>query len=308
MGFSHRTGFVTFRSGFFAGFPSPYNTGPLPGTVFTAATGVVNSTADNQVIQNLFLNPGGIFVTHQNVVVRNCIVNGTGMGNVQGAAIMQIDNGTNLNLKVFNCQIYGIPTTNINSAVFDGIRGAMEVGYCDIAGTENAVDIGWPILGASYIHDNYIHDFTAWDPVQAPPDGSHCDGLQTFDISGSGGMSVIHNTILGWQTSGTFQPINQGTSSCLAFITGQHDLTVDFNLMAGGSYCMYGPSQNAGGGHPVNVKVRNNRFSTLYYSAGGAFGTHAGWDNTAVGFEWYGNVWHDGPNAGQVINVLPWPN
>jgi hypothetical protein len=184
----------------------------------------------------------------------------------------------------------------------------MEVGFCDISGVVNAINIGWSIYGAAYLHDNFIHDFCCWDTVQDPPDGSHCDGLQTFDISNSGGMTIRHNTVLGWQTTGTFVPTPNGSSSCLAFITGQHDLTVDNNLIAGGSYSMYGPSQGGGGGHPVNVHVTNNHFSTLFFPTCGAFGTHAGWDNTATGWIWSGNIWHDGPNKGQIIDVLPWPN
>jgi hypothetical protein len=296
----------------FYGWPDAQNTGPLKGTIFTEMNNAhLTSSADGQIFENLFLNPGTIQANHHDCIVRNCIINGYGANGFTGFGVGQNDSANvNYNLTVLNCRIYTDPIgTGPSTGMTDGVRGGMNIGFCDISCCENAIDIGWPALGASQIHDNYIHDFTAWDATQAPPDGSHTDGLQTFDISFSGGMTVRHNTILGWQTTGTYLPQPNGSSSALAFISGQHDLTVDNNIIAGGSYSIYGPSQGGNAnGPPVNVQVTNNHFSTLYFVTGGAFGTHSGWDPAGTGFIWSGNVWHDGPNAGTAVNVLPWPN
>jgi hypothetical protein len=297
---------------FFGPWPSPDNTGPAAGTVLRDTRGTLFSSRDDQIFENLN-HTGSIQISHRNCIVRNCIVNGTGCnfnGPVgQNNAIGTPANGKNYNLKVFNCRIFSISGPILkDTAMFDGVFNAMEVAFCDISGCENAIDVSDPINGAAYLHDNYIHDFACWDAVQSPPDGGHTDGLQTYDISNTGGMRIINNTVLGWQTQGTYPTNPQASSSCLACITGQHDLTIDNNLFAGGSYSLYGPSQKGLGGHPVNVHVTNNHFSTVFYPNCGAYGTHSGWDNTAAGFVWSGNVWHDGPKAGRTINPLHWPN
>jgi hypothetical protein len=77
------------------------------------------------------------------------------------------------------------------------------------------------------------------------------------------------------------------------------NVTVDHNLMAGGSYCLY-----AGGGYKgtsSNVSIINNQFSTRYFPECGVFGPTAGWDG-GPGNVWSGNTWADGPKAGQVLN------
>jgi len=117
-------------------------------------------------------------------------------------------------------------------------------------------------------------------------------GRRLFVFTGTGGMQIIHNTIISIETGGDFTPTKwQGGSSAIALIDGQHDLTIDNNLLAGGSYTVYGPSQH--GAAPSNVRVTNNRFSTKYYPKCGAYGTHAGFNKAAPGFVWSGNVWHE---------------
>jgi hypothetical protein len=78
---------------------------------------------------------------------------------------------------------------------------------------------------------------------------------------------------------------------------GMHDLTVDMNYFAGGSYTMYGPSQ--AGASPANVHVTNNRFSNQYYPKCGEFGTHTGFNSSAPGFQWSGNIWYE---TGAAVN------
>ena len=80
-----------------------------------------------------------------------------------------------------------------------------------------------------------------------------------------------------------------------------NNVTVDNNLMAGGSFSLY-----AGGGTNMpstNIVVTNNRFSTRYMSTGGTYGPAAYWD-TAPSNIWSGNVWYDGAKAGQGIPAL----
>jgi hypothetical protein len=261
-----------------SGFPDATNTGPVAGTVFQNYTGNYEVRTDGAVIEGLRVT-GSIDVHANNVTVQNCEVNASG----QIWGIAQIENSGS-GLKVFNCHVYGVPLDLAHydaCHVLDGVNGAVEVAFCNIHGVENGVDL------CNYIHDNFIHDFANWVAKD-----NHTDGVQTYGWAGTGGMRIIHNTIISIETGGDFTPNNwQGGSSAIALIEGQHDLTIDNNLLAGGSYTMYGPSQH--GAAPANVRVTNNRFSTKYYPRCGAYGTHDGFNRAAPGFVWSGNVWHE---------------
>ena len=161
-------------------------------------------------------------------------------------------------------------------------RNAAEVSFTEIYGVENALT-----GGSNYIHDNYIHSFARWIAAD-----DHTDGLQTYGWSGAGGLRVIHNTIIAITTGGDYTPTNYGAgSSAIALSEGMHDLIIDSNFFAGGTYTLYGPSQQ--GSAPANVHVTNNRFSRRYFPKCGKFGTHAGFNRNAPGFLWSGNVWHE---------------
>ena len=220
---------------------------------------------------------GSISVYANNVTIQNCEVNASG----QLWGISQVSGS---GLKVKNCRVYGIPSKSDRNAthVLDGIRNAAEVSFTEIYGVENALT-----GGSNYIHDNYIHSFARWIAAD-----DHTDGLQTYGWSGAGGLRVIHNTIIAITTGGDYTPTNYGAgSSAIALSEGMHDLIIDSNFFAGGTYTLYGPSQQ--GAAPANVHVTNNRFSRRYFPKCGKFGTHAGFNRNAPGFLWSGNVWHE---------------
>lgn len=262
----------------FAGFPGETNTGPVAHTIFQDYTGNYEVRTDNAVVSGLRVT-GAIVVHANNVTVQNCVVNGSGQLWCVGVP----GELGNKNLKVLNCRLYGVPVKDSRDAshLLDGVYNAIEVGFCEIYGCENGVDGG----GSLYMHDNYIHDFADWGE-------DHDDGLQTYGWDHTGGLRVIHNTIVGIETGGAFSPTRwRGASSCLALSDGQFDMTIDGNLFFGGSYTIYGPSQH--GASPVNVHVTNNRFSRRYYPRCGAYGTHSGFNRNGPGFLWSGNVWHE---------------
>ena len=62
------------------------------------------------------------------------------------------------------------------------------------------------------------------------------------------------------------------------------------NLVAGGGYAIYG-GQNAGGPQAYNIRITDNRFSTIYYPQCGAFGYITAFDDSAPGNDWSGNIW-----------------
>ena len=259
-----------------SGFPDSTNTGPVPGTIFQDFTGDYEVRQDGTVINGLRVT-GSITVHANNVTIQNCEVNAAG----QVWGIAQVS-GSGLTVK--NCRIYGIPSKTDRKAthVLTGVDNATEVSFTEIYGVENALT-----GGSNYLHDNYIHDFARWIAGD-----DHTDGLQTYGWSGAGGLRVIHNTIIAVTTGGDYTATRYGAgSSAIALSEEMHDLTIDNNFFAGGTYTLYGPSQ--AGSAPANVRVTNNRFSKQYFPRCGEFGPATGFNRKAPGFLWSGNVWHE---------------
>lgn len=290
---SFRSSFVTVPN---TGFPNESNTGPANGTIFTTLSGDLNVTTNGSIIENFFVT-GTITVNANNVIVRNCKVDGSGQNYCVQLA------STHTGLTVTRCELYGIPITanrpasHVLTAVAcdsDASMAGVEISFNNIHGIENAIG-----GGNLYIHDNYIHDFALWT---VGADTDHTDGVQTSGSIGVGGMRINHNTIIGICTAGDLaNPIKYAAgSSCIALSEDMHDITISNNFFAGGGYALYGNNQDGLGGHPANTIVTNNRFSQKYFPnadfpAGsvGSFGPYVGFDPLGVGFVWSGNVYHE---------------
>ena len=123
------------------------------------------------------------------------------------------------------------------------------------------------------IQDSYVHDI-------ASTSDSHNGG---FPSDGGAGITVRHNTVLMNSENGYAIAIyNQIPAGEVV-----RDVTIDNNLLAGGNYVLYcgAPGQIA-----PNLRVTNNRFSTLLYSRGGFYGSTANCDGAAA---WSNNYWDD---------------
>jgi hypothetical protein len=66
--------------------------------------------------------------------------------------------------------------------------------------------------------------------------------------------------------------------------------------MAGGAYTFYGGDTTA-----TYIVVENNVFSTEISADGGYYGTVSYWQANNTGNVWSGNVWGNGPDAGQTV-------
>lgn len=256
------------------GWPDATNTGVSFGTVLTKS-GPVTAKTFNAVISGLDIT-GYIDVQAGNITIQNCRINAS--GNIWG-----IKQNSGFGLKVLNCEIFGAGgadrTANHVLSGIDATSG-LEVAFCNIHGCENAIG-----NGNGYIHDNFIHDYANWVD-------DHTDGIQTYGFANAGGLRVIHNTFWAMNTCGAFsQTNNQCGSSAVALSMGMHDLEIDNNFFAGGTYTLYGNAQS--GGAPANTKVTNNHFSTKYRPKCGDFGTNSGFASSGPGFVWSGNVWHE---------------
>ncbi|MDD4922926.1 MAG: fibronectin type III domain-containing protein [Bacteroidales bacterium] len=190
-----------------------------------------------------------------------------------GAIIENLDISGKISIKANNVTIRNCKFTSLDIASADSYTGTV-VEDCELtwAGRQNytlrrceissqADDLirlgGTNIL----IEDCYLH-------VDGPPvSGNHADAIQLYP--GPAVNCIIrHNTIYVLLTSSVAGVINAG------------GVLIENNLLAGGSYTIYGD----------NVRVLNNHFSTILFPTCGINGVYYS-SNTAA--EWTGNVWHE---------------
>lgn len=154
---------------------------------------------------------------------------------------------------------------------------------CRIGQSGDGLKAGPDVL----VEDCYIETYI--------PDGGdpHSDGIQSL---GTDSLTIRHNTI--W--------MGEGATSCVILSSGPStaisNVLIEDNLMAGGTYCVYGGYQTGlSEGWPVsNIRVLDNKISTVMHPNGGAFAPMTSVDPPAVTHT--GNTWYDGPNAGMAID------
>lgn len=241
-------------------FPDATNTGVPAGTTLTPSGGFT-TTANGQVIDALHVSGGRIDVIHDNVLIKRCKFTSPG-----GDAIVQNtqDYGAT-GMVIEDCEFDGTGNTGGQSAV---AFGSLTMRRCNI----HDYGEGLSANGDCLIEDNYMHDFGNFIAV-----GAHQDGIQAEFGSN---ITIRHNTIL--------QNVD-GANAAVSISLEQHaGIVIENNLMAGASFTC-----RCGGGGPNNntdIRVRNNRISTMYYPNGGYFGPFS---NTGGLIEFAGNVWHE---------------
>jgi hypothetical protein len=81
-------------------------------------------------------------------------------------------------------------------------------------------------------------------------------------VPGSRNLTIVHNTIFGTGDDGGF-----GTSAIISNKSGDTNVLIQNNLMAGGAYTLY-----CEGAKGSNYRVLDNHFSTRFKSSVGYFG------------------------------------
>ena len=252
-------------------------------------TGVPVGTALLRVPQDVKSGPGwawdsrGWLQASSGAVVKNLIVSGS--INVGGSNITV----TNVRVLV-NGETWGIGLQHATNAVVSnneiGIAGSsprLMVGvkdiYGDSSGTQvlrnNITNTGTGIQTfEGLIADNYIHDmgYVSGDHIN----GTTSNGSTTM-------MTIRHNTIL--------NQIDQTDAISLFQDFGvEANRLITDNLVAGGGYTIYG-GDNENFGKTSNIKITNNRFSTIFYPNGGYWGPVAAFDPSGAGNVASGNYW-----------------
>jgi hypothetical protein len=267
------------------GFPDETNTGVPAGTALRSVPGDVssgpgwtsNSQGDVEVsghgaVFEGYIVHGYIDVTGSNVTIKgNEIINsGT---DINGDGINLSGNPSNTTIE--NNTIYSPYGSHGSNGIFAGIkdingesRGTQVLGN-NIANASTGVQI---YMGL--IENNYIHDVTPASP------SSHLNG--TTSNGSTVPLTIQHNTV--------FNPNGQTDAVSLFEDFGpEANVVINDNLLAGGGYVVYG-GQNEGGPQAYNIRITNNRFSTIYYPQSGYYGYITAFDPHAPGNVWSGNV------------------
>ena len=241
------------------GYPSPNTTGVPAGTQLTPSDGFTVST-DGTVVNALDVS-GTIEVAANNVTIENSEVSTSGDFGID------IESGVTGTV-IKNVTINGLDTTSsgelqwgiYNQAAFDGVSAD----HVDFYNGERIL-VGPGTLTNSFCLDN----------VNNP--GAHYECV----YEGQGSVTLDHNTLL--------TAHNQTAAIYLSTDFGPlGTVKVTDNLLAGGSYTLYGGATSAAG--VSSETVTGNRFSRLYYPDGGYYGPVAYMPSS---YTWSGNLWDD---------------
>jgi hypothetical protein len=180
-----------------------------------------------------------------------------------------------------------IANVTVENSTISGLNassGRLMVGVKDIYGDSTGLqvlnnNISYSSTGVQVeqgmVQGNYIHDM-GYLP------GDHINGV-TSNGGQTGLLTVSGNTIL----------CNHNQTDAVSLFEDfgvQTNRVITNNLLAGGSYTIYG-GQNVGGVTTSNITITNNRVSTMYYTNGGVYGPVTGFNAKGAGDTFAGNSW-----------------
>lgn len=273
-----------------SGWPDASNTGVPAGTTLTLVPGqlttgpgwtwnagyqCVEVTGEGATLDGLAIS-GCVDVSAPGVTIQRTAIAvpatsywGVGVRHVAGTVVR-------------DCDIYSPHRVQGQLVAVKDVYGdtSVTVVRSDLSDWGTGVQVNHGLVRDSYIHDpHYV-------------EGDHTHGTTSSGGLSTGRMVLRHNTIL--------NPSSQADAISLSQDLGLiGNVVVDDNLIAGGGYALSG----GGGAYGIatRITVTRNRFSTRYYPRSGFWGPVAHWDRDASN-TWSGNVWADGPRAGQVIS------
>jgi hypothetical protein len=271
------------------GFPDATNTGPTGCLSYQNMSGNTEITADNTVISCVRLS-GSFDVYANNVTIENSIITSENWWGIN------LRSGYG-NLRVLHDTITGVAGQGLDNggedyAVSNSSAGQIEIGWSNISDFGDALS-----LGNGDVHDNYVHGLQSFIPLCGNGPCSyyeHTDDLISDGGDGAG-LTVRHNTMFNQMTP------QQGASAAIGLFADSgpvSNTTVDDNLIAGGAYALY----PGGGSSSSNIVITGNHFSTIYWPGSGYYGADAtSYWHSGGGNVWSGNIWDDGPHAGQAV-------
>lgn len=250
-------------------FPDETNTGwqPTGVTLTTVTDDPFYITTPGQVVDSLDIQ-GSVFVMATNVTIKRCKISSPNQPMVK---TYEPDGSGGLNdigagLLIEDSELYGMNNEDSTSV---GGNGYFTLRRCNIHHIGSGARMGNDTLA----EDNYVHDIVSTVT-------SHNGGLP---VDAGTNVTIRHNTILMNSTNGYVIAAYSGVPPGNVVA----NVLIEDNFLAGGNYIIYGGSVTE---PPPNLRVRDNRFSRLYFANGGFFGPVA---NGGGATEWSGNVWDD---------------
>jgi hypothetical protein len=257
------------------GFPSMDSTGPAAGTTFTNSSGFTASTAGH--VYNGLDVSGSIYISASNVTIENSDITDV---DPNSAAIQVAANVTGV--QIINDSIHGTNAVQSGSLAFGVSYWGSSITGVTINDT-NFYNGDRILVGYGTVTNSYCMGGAQFDGSGGSLEHDEC----IYTDGDAPGIVVKHDTLLNPndQTAAIYvdNPDNGG---------GGVDGTVDIedNLLAGGDYCIYGGDGTGGTVHTGPVTIENNRFSRLFFSSCGLYGTDAYMPPDTT---WSGNVWDD---------------
>jgi hypothetical protein len=238
-----------------------------PGWYYNAAINTVIVNVNGTVLSGLFI-PCTLQISASNVMVSNVqVVTGGNFG-------ISLTHTTGVTIQNSTISGQNATTGRVGSAIDDvyGDSTGMVIESNNISNFKTAIQISTGLADGNYVHDpGYVA-------------GDHTNGF--YVNGGTQPLTISGNTI--YDSLGQTDAINldAGSPGPAAPVASK---TVVNNLLAGGSYTIYG---GAPSGSPTsNIVIQGNRFGQLYYPKAGQYGPVAYFDPTGTGNIWSGNVW-----------------
>ncbi len=261
------------------GFPDATNTGPRRASLVSVPAqatsgdgwvwdrrGFVNITADDTHFEG-FAVAGTITVDGASEVVisDSTVLQG---GDTFGIALRHTTRATVVDVRI-TAPGNGADRLLVGIKDIYGDAVGTVVRRCDISLTSTGVQIHEGVIENSYIHDLGLKD------------GDHVNGTTTN--GGTGALTIRHNTV--------FNQYDQTDAISLFQDFGpRSNVTIQGNLVAGGGYTVYAGANPGKEATATDIRVVDNRFSTLYFPQGGHFGPIAAYV-PGGGNLLSGNVW-----------------
>jgi hypothetical protein len=269
------------------GFADITNTGPAPGTMFKRVPEDItapDATTGHGWHYDASLN--AIVLKTDGALLQNVHIDGeTSIQDADDVTIQDVeihapyeDVGVQLrhaeNATIQDSHIWGSSDEDrmlVGVKDIFGDAAGLQVLRNDIHGWSTGVQVETGVIEGNYIHD----------PGFREPD--HINGVTSN--GGEEPLIIRGNTVL--------NSVEQTDAiSLFEDFSVQGNRVIDQNLVAGGSYCIYG-GQNDGGPAAHNVQITNNHFSRMYSAKCGEFGPLAAWPLDGPGGVLSANVWDD---------------
>lgn len=236
--------------------------------------GDFTTSADGQVIQDLCID-GSLEIRHNNVTVRDVRIAPT------SGQLYLLDIGQGLatcptGLNVEYTEIDNSSTGNLDWGMYQRCTPATGVHRFDHVKIEN-IGRGALIEGNIVITNMYI--YAQYDAPEAHRTALSSHGGDNFQVSNSSFICVNTNCSSSVNMYSDYAPIT--------------NYTLQNNVLSGGSICLRAGSSHTYGADTHDIRILNNRFSTVYAPECGTLQAFAFFDADNPGNVRSGNVWHE---------------